>query len=420
MAVRFRGVHISSLLALVALSTTIAPGFAEADDGALRELQDYGFSVASSALPGPLKFEAAIQTMDRPMRAYKLTFATSSPALLKSPNADTDRDAFLRNSGNTELWQRKFCSKSLIPIMLRHGMDLVSAHLLDSKGEVQGIAICPRDVGVVAALYPSSEPGLDFEDGEARTWLDMPATTEGEFSLFAIRRNGESYAMYRVGRDQILEAIPVRRAGVRFIVSGDPQGAYYIVRSDGLGICDSRGCSRIARIDKSAPKYRDGEIEARTDERIAELEAKPKIKTWSLELVEARGKSAMTNRTPEAAIDPAKRAEITQWFSESLPSLRALGQILSSVQAQKKDIQVSSTERVRFCNEALARPPSGLGASGDLELDAAALPLRSKTLEALKICASGNDIGAQILVGQAMSLSFRLDSRLRALGILAP
>ena len=90
------------------------------------------------------------------------------------------------------------------------------------------------------------------------------------------------------------------------------------------------------------------------------------------------------------------------------------------VQAQKKDIQVSSTERVRFCNEALARPPSGLGASGDLELDAAALPLRSKTLEALKICASGNDIGAQILVGQAMSLSFRLDSRLRALGILAP
>ena len=357
--------------------------------------------------------------MERPLRAYKLTFATSSPALLKSPNADKDRGAFLQNSGKADVWQRKFCSKDLIPIMLRHGLDLVSAHLLDSRGEVQGMAICPRDAGAVAALYPPSEPDLAFEDGEVRTWLDTPASSEGEFSLLAIRRDGESYAMYRVGRDQFLEAIPVRRAGVRFIVSGDPQGAYYIVRGDGLGICDSRGCSRIARIDNSVPKYREGEIAARTDERIAELESQAKIEIRRTETQAAA--SILTSRQDASlATDPARRARVAKWFAEAQTGLHGWGFVLNSLEASYRDIRIASTERVRSCRESLANPPAQVAASGDAEVDAAVSGLMSNGLGALRICSTGNALSAQILIGQATTASRRLDKRLRALGVVAP
>lgn len=321
---------------LLVAAIAVVPGFAQEDGEVLRDLKSYGLAVASSALPGALEFEAAMQTMERPMRAYKLTFETSSPALLKSPDADKDRVAFLKNSGKADLWQRKFCSKDLIPLMLRHGLDLVSGQILDSTGEIQSLAICPRSPVEEIPLRKEVEPALEFEDGEARTWLDRPASSDGAFAVIGIKREGARYVMYLVGRDQVLQTVNLRRAGARFLVPGDSQGAYFIVRSDGLGICDARGCSRIAKPQEMPESDRDGEIAARTDERISQLESQPKIKIWRLEPVEAGGTNAMTSRTPEPVIDPARRAEIAKWFSESLPTLRAWGHILSSVQSQKK------------------------------------------------------------------------------------
>ena len=227
--------------------------------------------------------------------------------------------------------------------------------------------------------------------------------------------------MYRVGREQVIEAIPVKRAGVRFFVSRDPQGRYFIVRGDGLGICDSRGCSRVAKIDKSAPKYRDGEIAARTDERISELEARPKINILRTGSSEAGDKGAATDRAARAAMDPTSLVQVAKWFSEALPNLRGWGSVLSSLGSSYRGIGVASTERVRFCRESLANPPAQIAASGDAEVDAAVSSLRSENaLEALRICTTENALSAQVLIVQATEASRRLDRRLRDLGIVVP
>jgi hypothetical protein len=415
-----RGVSRYCYCLVAAMATSATPGLAQTNSAALLDLEKYGLAIASSALPGAVQFEEAIQTIEQPMRAYKLTFETSSPALLKSPSGEGDQVAFLKNSGKVDLWQRKFCSLGLIPIMVRHGLDLVSGDLRDLKGETQSLAICAKEARATLALEAQRESGLDFRDGEARTWLDRSISPDGEFAVLAIKREGERYLMYRVGRDQVLESIPIRRAGARFIVLGDSRGAYYIVRTDGLGICDSRGCSRIARIDKSAPAYHESEVTARTVEGSLKLQSQPEFAIRRFEPVDDASKNAAASRNSVPMVEPAKRAELAKWLSESLPSLRTLSQVLKSVQSQKKDIRISSPERVRFCNEALAMPPADLGASGDLELDRAVSSLRSKSLEALRICASGNDLGAQILVAQAIDIGLRLDDRLKSLGLVAP
>ncbi|WP_128690947.1 hypothetical protein [Chromohalobacter israelensis] len=118
------------------------PAFA--DDPTL-ELEAYGKGVAASAQEGVLHMTSVVKTLEKPVRAYLITFETDNDALMSVPNASENRAARLANQGKTLVWETNFCSEKLERIMVREGIDMVSGDLQDTSGDTQSLASCFND-----------------------------------------------------------------------------------------------------------------------------------------------------------------------------------------------------------------------------------------------------------------------------------
>lgn len=109
------------------------------------ELQRYGKTLPDGMEAGTLSYQKTSQTMSTPLVAYLITYASGDPALMSTPHGDTDKAAYLSNTGKRLVWETKFCTPALKEMMRGAEVNIVNGEIVDSDGHFQFGAMCTRD-----------------------------------------------------------------------------------------------------------------------------------------------------------------------------------------------------------------------------------------------------------------------------------
>lgn len=122
-------------------NSSASPSSARADN-ILNALAEYGRNIAGTTVDGAIHYSAVWPTTTEPIRAYKMDFETDHQALMSEHVTQSGDAEYWGNRGRTEVWQAKFCTATLIGIMHKYGIGMVSGDLKNKSGETQSMAVC--------------------------------------------------------------------------------------------------------------------------------------------------------------------------------------------------------------------------------------------------------------------------------------